>query len=145
MELVPDALRHHKLLFQQAMAHRYPKLWRIGIAGAVNTEDWRAIYARDPQIRRFLEEEFADAGSGVWEYLDRSHAHRLIEAVTSQQAAPGALRPRVKSALRSALEFAPPSMMKLVSRPPRRPPTGAARLIMRVVALKYWFDALQRA
>lgn len=144
MEQVPDELRLHKLLFQQGMARRYPEIWRIGIAGSVNTEDWRAIYARDVAIRSFLQQEFEDTGSAVWDYLDRAHACALLEAVARTERSFGRnLQSRMKSLARSALEFAPPALMKVVSRPHRPAPTSISRLIMRVLALKYWCDALR--
>jgi asparagine synthetase B (glutamine-hydrolysing) len=144
MEQVPDPLRLHKLLFQQGMARRFPELWRIGIAGSVNTEDWRSIYARDAVIRGFIQEEFEDSRSAVWDYLDRAHASALLDAVGStDRGLSKALQSRMKSLARSALEFAPPALMKVVSRAPRRAPTSISRLIMRVLALKYWCDTLR--
>ena len=143
MEQVPDAWRAHKVLYRRAMARCHPKLWRIGIAGQLSTEDWKSTFGRKPDIGAFLSAELADHTSGVWRMLDRRFLQQTFERVKADRAhAPVTTWTSIaRSMLRTARPYLPAALAKIGATAAQT--TAPHRLIMRAIVLKRWFDEYQ--
>jgi asparagine synthetase B (glutamine-hydrolysing) len=142
MEEVPDRWRAHKLLYQRAMARRYPQLWEIGIAGQLSTENWSGTFARKPDIREFISAELADHGSAIWCVLDRQFLLQTYERLSADRThAPATWKSIARSMLRTVRPLMPAGIAKLGAGRIAARATAPHRLIMRALVLKHWFDA----
>ncbi len=147
MELVPDPLRAHKLLYQRALARRYASFWRLGLAGRSARPDWATLMSLDPQILTYLGDALGDGGSGIWDHLSREHMRALLEQMTRYKApSRSGWRSVALSMVRRVRPMLPRRMSSLVrgSQSSARP-VGPALQLWRMVALKHWWDVLRVA
>jgi hypothetical protein len=141
MECVPDKLRAHKLLFQRAMARRFPELWGIGLAGRVSSSsDWASLFTAN---RALLLEELTGSSSAIWNFIDLDLIRSLVDRPHTRARAESGWRSVVTSLARTVRPMLPEAVARALGQGHRKArPTTPARLIMRVLAVKNWQDGL---
>jgi asparagine synthetase B (glutamine-hydrolysing) len=135
---VPARLRLHKRLFCRAAARAAPDLFRIPIAAHGNLEDWSLLLASPSPVRRHVEEELADTGSGVWELFDR-HALAAMLPPIGRPPAPSPAAARARRLARAGLRMAPPIERALVRRS-HRAALRFEQACLRIMVLKAFYD-----
>jgi len=138
VQKIPDAQRVNKQFFLEAVRQAYPALWTYPLAGSSGLEDWIPML-RTPLWRAFLEDEFEEVRSPLWNYVHRPTARALLEGVLRGQIANAS---DMRAFARSRLRFSR-FLSKLFN---RNEESGGGvfnvrpeRILMRLLALKIWF------
>jgi hypothetical protein len=147
IQRLPQTCRDDKALLYYIVKTRYPELAGFDYASRTNLEDWAGLFAADTPVRRHALAEFSDASSGLWDFMNRDLACRLLAQATAYQPVP----PR-KTPLKNTLKRLKPALYKTWPRFAARmrlakgkrqgmPPHTA---ILRILVLKNWYDTFVR-
>jgi hypothetical protein len=141
-QCVPDSLRLGKRLAHSAFASAFPDLAAIPYAKRHGLEDWISMMGRDTPLRRYMQKQFLDRESGIWEFFDFDRVQELFSGLSSLGGRPQASRflRSTRVTVRKALDAIFPLQMGSVMTKRARARLPIPKLLMRIMVLKNWHD-----
>jgi hypothetical protein len=145
---VPARLRAEKLLFCRTAARLSPELFRIPLARRGNLEDWGMLLASVSPVRKHVERELADVGSGVWDLFDPAALEAALPSLGgarrgAREACVEHIERGAKRAAHAALQLAP-SVERAMHIRSCHIGLRIDQLCLRVMVLKAWHDLFVR-
>jgi hypothetical protein len=146
IQRLPQTCRDDKALLYYIVKTRYPELAGFDYASRTNLEDWAGLFAADTPVRRYASAEFSDASSGLWDFLNRDTACKLLAQAAAYRPAPPRATP-----LKDAFKPLRPALYKTwqrlaarmrLSKGGREIPSHVA--ILRILVLKNWYDTFAK-
>jgi hypothetical protein len=140
LQETPDELRDGKKVFFDALAQMWGDRPAIPFAKDYELYNFPEKLRSDAPFRAYVEDQFEDASSGIWRYLDPTRATQTLQAAL---VAPPRKATPVKAALlgaRAMLERINPQLAHGLSLNLKRASINQAQVASRILVLKNWYD-----
>lgn len=131
--------RREKVFYNRALAATFPDLWRIPEAESGSLEDYGAVVAGNPAVRRAIELELGDRTSPLWEHFNRRALIDELAALSRPSAGSRRWTSRAKDMMRASLRKVP-GVENRVRAAYRRRVTRPDEVFLRFLVLKQAFD-----
>lgn len=140
LQETPDELRQGKKVFFDALAQMWGDRPAIPFANDSGLYSFAEKLRSNAPFRAYVEDQFEDASSGIWRYLDRTRATQALRAAL--EASPRKTNP-AKAALRGAsaiLGRIDPRLAQGLTLNLKRTSIDRVQVASRILVLKNWHD-----